>query len=95
VRLPPQPLEWQGREAIEAFLSERFATHTGRRVRLVPTRANGQPAFGHYIDDAQCPIGRFYGILVLDLAGDQIAALTRFGDSAILPYFGLPRTLRS
>jgi RNA polymerase sigma-70 factor (ECF subfamily) len=92
--MPPQPLEWQGREAIGAFLAERFATHTGRRARLVPTRANGQPAFGHYIDDAQAPIGRFYGILVLDLDGDRIAGLTRFGDTAILPYFGLPRTLR-
>jgi len=93
--MPPQPLEWQGRDAIAAFLVERFSTHVGRRVRLVPTRANGQPAFGHYIDDAQAPIGRFYGILVLDFEGDRIAALTRFGDTAILPYFGLPRTLRS
>jgi RNA polymerase sigma-70 factor (ECF subfamily) len=92
--MPPQPLEWQGREAIGAFLIERFGAHTGRRARLVPTRANGQPAFGHYVDDAQAPIGRFYGILVLDFDGDRIAGLTRFGDTAILPYFGLPRTLR-
>jgi hypothetical protein len=31
---------------------------------------------------------------VLTLQGDQIAGLTRFGDSAALPRFGLPRTLR-
>jgi hypothetical protein len=32
-------------------------------------------------------------VLVLTLEGDRIAELTRFGDTAILPHFGLPRTL--
>jgi RNA polymerase sigma-70 factor (TIGR02960 family) len=92
--MPPQPLEYQGHETIAAFLSDRFATHAGRRVRLVATRANSQPAFGHYIDDAQAPIGRYFGIIVLTLGGDRISAITRFGDTGILPHFGLPRTLR-
>jgi RNA polymerase sigma-70 factor, ECF subfamily len=92
--MPPQPLEYQGRDAISAFLADRFATLAGRRVRLVATRANSQPAFGHYIEDGQAPIGRFFGVLVLTLDGDQIAGLTRFGDTGILPHFGLPRTLR-
>jgi len=65
----------------------------GRGVRFVPTRANGQPAFGHYIQDAHAPIGRFSGLLVLTLDGDRIAAMTRFGDSGVLGRFGLPRTL--
>ena len=92
--MPPQPLEYEGLDAIAAFLADRFATHTGRRIRLIPTRANAQPAFGHYIEDAHAPIGRFFGLLVLTLDGDRITALTRFADSAILPQFGLPRTLR-
>jgi RNA polymerase sigma-70 factor (ECF subfamily) len=92
--MPPQPLEYQGHDAIAAFLDDRYATHRGRRVRLVPTRANSQPAFGHYIDDAQAPIGRYYGIIVLTLEGDRISAITRFGDSGFLPAFGLPRVLR-
>ena len=91
--MPPQPLEYQGREAIAEFLEGRFAGHTGRRARLVPTRANGQPAFAHYIQDAHAPISRFFGVIVLTLEGDLIAGLTRFGDTAILPPFGLPRTL--
>ena len=91
--MPPQPVEYQGHRAIGEFLADRFATHAGRRVWLVPTRANCQPAFGHYIEDAHAPIGRFFGLLVLTLEGDRIAGLTRFGDSAILPDFGLPRTL--
>jgi RNA polymerase sigma-70 factor (ECF subfamily) len=92
--MPPQPLEYQGHDSIAAFLADRFATHAGRRVRLVPTRANCQPAFGHYIEDAHAPIGRSFGVLVLTLEGDRIAGLTRFGDTGILPHFGLPRTLR-
>jgi RNA polymerase sigma-70 factor (ECF subfamily) len=93
--MPPQPMEYQGHEAIGAFLADRFGTHTGRRARLIPTRANTQPAFGHYIDDPHAPIGRYFGVIVLTLEGDRIAALTRFGDTGILPLFGLPRTLRA
>jgi RNA polymerase sigma-70 factor (TIGR02960 family) len=92
--MPPQPLEYQGQEAIGSFLGDRFATHAGRRVRLIPTRANSQPAFGHYIDDPHARIGRYFGVLVLTLDGDRIAGITRFGDTGILPHFGLPRTLR-
>ncbi len=91
--MPPQALEYQGHRAIGEFLADRFATHADRRVWLVPTRANSLPAFGHYIEDAHAPIGRFFGVIVLTLEGDRIAGLTRFGDSAILPLFGLPRTL--
>jgi RNA polymerase sigma-70 factor (TIGR02960 family) len=92
--MPPQPLEYQGHDAIAAFLADRFATHHGRRVRLIPTRANSQPAFGHYIDDAHAPVGRYFGVIVLTLEGHRIAGLTRFGDTGFLPHFGLPRTLR-
>ena len=38
LNMPPQPLEYQGPAAIAAFLADRFGTHAGRRVRLVPTR---------------------------------------------------------
>src|SRR5205085_1503755 len=33
VTMPPQPLEYQGHDAIGAFLADRFATHVGPRVR--------------------------------------------------------------
>jgi RNA polymerase sigma-70 factor (ECF subfamily) len=91
--MPPQPLEYQGHRAVAEFLADRFATHAGRWIWMVPTRANGQPAFGHYIEDTHAAIGRFFGVIVLTLEGDRIAGLTRFGDTAILPCFGLPRTL--
>ena len=60
-----------------------------------PTRANGQPAFGCYLIDPGTPIAHAHGLLVLTLAGDRISALTRFIDNALLPPFGLPRTLRA
>lgn len=30
---------------------------------------------------------------MLTLEGQEITAITRFGDTGVLPYFGLPRTL--
>jgi RNA polymerase sigma-70 factor (TIGR02960 family) len=93
VTMPPEPLEYQGSTAIATFLQNRVDARGGRGVRLVPTRANTQPAFGHYIQDAHAPIARASGLLVLTLEGDRIAAITRFHDGGVLPYFGLPRTL--
>lgn len=43
---------------------------------------------------AATPIAHAHGLLVLTLSGDRISALTRFIDNALLPPFGLPRTLR-
>ena len=60
----------------------------------MPTRANTQPAFGVYFPAPQSEIARPYAMLVLTLEGDQISAITWFGDSSVFPHFGLPRTLR-
>ncbi len=92
VTMPPEPYEYHGHPAIERFLTDRFATRAGA-LRLVHTRANGQPAFGHYLKDPNAPIARASGLLVLTLEADRISALTRFGDGGVLPRFGLPRTL--
>jgi RNA polymerase sigma-70 factor (TIGR02960 family) len=91
--MPPEPLEYQGHAAIAEFYLSRtwWGTHP---VRLVPTRANGQPAFGYYLQDPQAPLSRAHGLIVLTLADDKICAITRFGDNALFPHFGLPRSLR-
>jgi RNA polymerase sigma-70 factor (TIGR02960 family) len=94
VTMPPQPLEYQGRVAIAALLRER-AVLRGRPLRLVPTRANTQPAFGSYLPDAHAAIARPYSLIVLTLAGDAIAAMTWFADTGVFGHFGLPRTLPS
>ena len=91
--MPPQPVEFQGHEPIAAFLRHR-AELRGAALRVVPTRANAQPAFGCYLPDAHGEIARPYGMIVLTLAGDAVAGITWFRDTAVFPHFGLPRTLR-
>ncbi len=90
--MPPQPLEYQGHAAIAAFLGHR-AELRGAPLRVVPTRANTQPAFGCYLPDAHAAIARPYGLIVLTLEGDAIAAITWFSDTGVFRHFGLPRTL--
>jgi len=88
ISMPPIPLEYQGRDLVAHFYASLF--RPGRRYDLVPTRANGQPAFGAYL---RAPSGIRPGtghLLVLTLTGDRICAITRF-DNSVLPGFGLPR----
>jgi RNA polymerase sigma-70 factor (TIGR02960 family) len=87
--MPPIPLEYQGRDVVARLLASIF--RSGRRVDLVPTRANGQPAFGAYLR-APTGIRHGTGLFVLTLTGDRICAFTRF-DNSVLPWFGLPRSL--
>jgi RNA polymerase sigma-70 factor (TIGR02960 family) len=89
--MPPEPVEFRGPQAITAFLRERG--FWGQELKLVPTRANNQPAFGYYLPDPTAPIFRASGVLVLTLRCDRVSVLTRFGDKALLARFGLPRTL--
>jgi RNA polymerase sigma-70 factor (TIGR02960 family) len=76
--MPPQPLEYRGHDAIAAFLGQRAELRAGR-VRIVPTRANTQPAFGCYLPDTHAGIARPHGLLVLSLEGGAIGAITWFG----------------
>jgi RNA polymerase sigma-70 factor, ECF subfamily len=86
--MPPAPLEYQGHGPIARFLTE-IAFRDGRTYRLVPTRANGQLAFGAYLrEPAEPEDARANGLLVLTLRGDRIQAMTRF-TSGVLPRFGL------
>jgi RNA polymerase sigma-70 factor (TIGR02960 family) len=89
--MPPMPFEYQGRDVVARFCASIFGA--GRRFDLVPTRANGQPAFGAYLR-APTGISHGVGLYVLTLAGDRICAMTRF-DQGVLAWFGLPRSLPS
>jgi RNA polymerase sigma-70 factor (TIGR02960 family) len=90
--MPPQPLEYQGHDAIASYL--RYRAERRGALRIVPTRANTQPALGCYLPDPQAAIAGPYSLIVLTLEGDMIAAITRFaGDAALFGHFGLPPTL--
>ena len=92
--MPPEPYEYQGRAAIARFLDDR-ARRRGANFMLVPTGANGQPAFGCYLPDAHAAIAHAYGLMVLTVQGDRISAITWFADRSVMARFGLPRTLRT
>jgi RNA polymerase sigma-70 factor (ECF subfamily) len=90
--MPPQPTWFRGREAIAAFMAARPLAE-GMRWRVVPTRANGQLAFGHYYWDGDGFVGE--GIAVLTLRDTQIEDLTVFRTPELLERFGLPARLEA
>jgi RNA polymerase sigma-70 factor (ECF subfamily) len=102
VTMPPEPYEYQGRAAIAEFLwLASAAARAGRSIRLVPTRANGQPAFAHYIREPGAPAAQLSGLFVLSLSlrpplsgeGGAVAVLTRFALSNVSPLFGFAPTI--
>ena len=92
--MPPEPFEYDGRDAIRAFLSTVPAGGKLERFKLIPSRANGQPAFGCYLRDPDRVRLHAYGLMVLTLGGEHVAAITGFPDTGVFAAFGLPRTLR-
>jgi RNA polymerase sigma-70 factor, ECF subfamily len=85
--MPPFPAWFRGRELIATFLRERPLTNAWR---VIPTEANGQPAFGHYRweDDAHAFVAATLAVLTLDR--DRIAEITAFRAPALFERFGLP-----
>lgn len=88
--MPPEPAEHRGPRPIAGFLVQ---THAGLQLKLLPTRANGQPALVLYHPDPSAPIWRACGLIVITLRGHQVHGLTRFADPGLLARFGFPRTL--
>jgi len=91
ISMPPMPFEYEGREVVARFCAS--ILDAGRRFDLVPTRANGQPAFGVYLRTPE-NISQGACLYVLTLAADRICAMTRF-ENSVFPSFGLPRSLAS
>jgi RNA polymerase sigma-70 factor (TIGR02960 family) len=89
--MPPAMLEYRGIESAQRLLAA-VTFRPGRTYRVVPTRANGQPAFGMYLADPHASVYRAYSLLVITTAGDHITAITGFSTN-VMTRFGLPRTL--
>jgi RNA polymerase sigma-70 factor (TIGR02960 family) len=89
ISMPPMPLEYEGRDLAREFISLFF--ESGRQYRMVPTRANGQPAYGMYLLGAD-RIAHASSFLVLSLRAGLVSRMTRF-ETGVMPGFGLPRTL--
>jgi RNA polymerase sigma-70 factor, ECF subfamily len=87
--MPPLELWLRGHADIEAFM---LGTGGGcRGSRLIPTAANGTPAFGQYKPGG--PDGKLvpWGLVVLEITGGKVAGLNTFLDTdRLFPLFGLP-----
>jgi len=85
LEMPPFRTWFTGRQSVVGFLAARVLRREGR-WRLVPARANGQPAAVTY---ERAGGGRYqaHGVQVLTLIGDRIARITAFNDPALVPTF--------
>ena len=88
--MPPQAIRILGREQVAGFFATVPADGRLDLIRLVITRANGDPALAAYVPDESTQSHRGYGIMVLTLADDQIATITGFPDPDLFPLFDLP-----
>src|SRR6202161_4389882 len=88
--MPPAMLEYRGIESAQRLLAA-VTFRPGRTYRVVPTRANGQPAFGLCLADPNASVYRAYSLLVITTAGDHITSITGFTTN-VMTRFGLPRT---
>jgi RNA polymerase sigma-70 factor, ECF subfamily len=94
--MPPIPSWYRGQETLRGLVSKTvFGGQAQGRWRLLPTRANTQPAFGLYRQGESPGIYNAYGIQVLTLQDGLIADITTFRNPALFPYFNLPQTVKS
>ncbi len=90
VRMPPLPLEYHGVVAARGFFTAMQPHH--RIEKLLPTRANGQPAWGAYARDPIVGNLHLTDVFMISIDRDRICEIIRF-ETTIAPYLGLPRTL--
>jgi hypothetical protein len=90
--MPPLPHAYQGPAAIGAFMRA-AEERRGIPLRLIPTRASGQPAYGCYAPAPGTNTLRAVALFVLTVERNQISAITWFAQDSLLPHFGLPRSL--
>ncbi|MFL5871442.1 MAG: sigma factor-like helix-turn-helix DNA-binding protein [Solirubrobacterales bacterium] len=81
---------YRGRELVARILCDRMG---GERLRLVATRANGQPAFGCYACEPGSGPAPALGMLAFTVDGTEVTSLIRFWNNELLSYFGLPDAL--
>ena len=90
--MPPQPLCYAGRDAVAAFFADAFGPSRLGDFRLVPTRANRQPAAANYLRAFDDTVYRALSLDVLRIEHGQLVEITTF-DPSLFPRFGLPETL--
>jgi RNA polymerase sigma-70 factor (ECF subfamily) len=89
--MPPFTAWYQGAEDIGRLIDTQCPAEGPGDMRLIPTSANGQPAFGLYMrdDDTYRP----FNLPVLTLGRSGITHVACFFDLRLFATFGLPQTL--
>ena len=92
VTMPPNPWLFEGRDALAGLMAQAFDGMG--EWRLVPTRANRQPAAASYLRAPGDTVFRAFKLDVLRIADGAIAEITTF-DPRLLDFgaFGLPPAL--
>ncbi|MEV0617262.1 sigma-70 family RNA polymerase sigma factor [Nonomuraea sp. NPDC050404] len=88
--MPPFTWWLRGRADIRAVLLGAAPDAACSGARLVPTRANGCPAFGQYSSD-----GEPFALVVLEVSGGVIVGETTYLDPGLFPIFGLPMSFEA
>jgi RNA polymerase sigma-70 factor, ECF subfamily len=107
LNMPPLPMWFQGHDAIRGWMLGPGIGCAGSR--LIPTVANGMPAFGQYRPAATADSSEWGGpaptiradgghlpwaLIVLEISAGRIKGITNYLDAArLFPLFGLPDRL--
>ena len=91
VTMPPHPGVYEGREMLAPLLERAFESGMGE-WRLVPTRANRQPAAASYLRRPGDTEFRAFKFDILRCVDGGIAEVTTF-DAQLFGQFGLPEVL--
>ncbi|MFC8246869.1 sigma-70 family RNA polymerase sigma factor [Streptomyces chartreusis] len=90
LEMPPFAQWYSGRTDVLRFLGARV--HEKGALRMLPTRANGQPAVAMDVRGAD-GVFRGHFVQVLTVRKDSLARITAFLDPRALDRFGLPKEL--
>jgi RNA polymerase sigma-70 factor, ECF subfamily len=94
--MPPSPTWYQGKAAIRKFVMDKILAGDARgRFRLLPTRANGQPAVAWYRRDETTGAYQAFGVQVLTYDGDLLSDITTFPNPGLFRFFGLPLQVKA
>jgi RNA polymerase sigma-70 factor (ECF subfamily) len=89
--MPPFTGWYQGPENIARLVDTRCPAEGPGDMRLVPTRANGQAAFGLYMRDGD--VYRPFNLPVLTLTASGVSHVSSFFDLRLFDTFGLPSSI--
>lgn len=89
--MPPFTGWYEGARTIGNLISSQCPASGPADMRMLPTRANGQPAFGLYMRDAD-GVHRAFQLQVLTLTAEGVAHVACFFDTGLFGAFDLPET---